>query len=465
MVGDLGERELLNRAQLLLQQLSVTSDTVTGGGAIVIEGILNPSNYPNDPANISWNGLQAAAAGGQPSFAQIALGGSVSWGGGSSTSTATIQGALTTTVNATSFNATTQTLTARFWSTSVAPNSPWQSRGSFSNNIAIDNFSDDSKREVFITTADFDAAATTIAVGDELSGASSGAFRANTNISQIQRNYVTVLGTNYTRLVIDEDIQTSSSSGINVTFTVTSSIAADFNAAIRNNRSTILVPDSAVTSSGLRTNDTVSNASFMTSARTVNSIDTAYFKTGGVTYSRLNLSGNGSGNSPNGAGTQSMTVTAFQTAASYSGVNYIFFTSATWEASGATVSTRVATSDTKFPAGTTVTGITTRSLSTTTVYRVTFSQSLVSTASAAGTVTFQFGASYALPGEQVFSFISNPGDTDVLDLTELKELGTTAIGGRGTFPNGPDTLAINVYKVSGTATNVNLILRWGEAQA
>jgi hypothetical protein len=80
-------------------------------------------------------------------------------------------------------------------------------------------------------------------------------------------------------------------------------------------------------------------------------------------------------------------------------------------------------------------------------------------------VTFQFGASYALPGEQVFSFISNPGDTDVLDLTELKELGTTAIGGRGTFPNGPDTLAINVYKVSGTATNVNLILRWGEAQA
>jgi hypothetical protein len=47
----------------------------------------------------------------------------------------------------------------------------------------------------------------------------------------------------------------------------------------------------------------------------------------------------------------------------------------------------------------------------------------------------------------------------------LKELTTTAIGGRGTFPNGPDVLAINVYKVSGTAVPASIILRWGEAQA
>jgi hypothetical protein len=47
----------------------------------------------------------------------------------------------------------------------------------------------------------------------------------------------------------------------------------------------------------------------------------------------------------------------------------------------------------------------------------------------------------------------------------LKELTATAIGGRGAFPNGPDVLAINVYKVAGTPTPVNLILRWGEAQA
>jgi hypothetical protein len=96
---------------------------------------------------------------------------------------------------------------------------------------------------------------------------------------------------------------------------------------------------------------------------------------------------------------------------------------------------------------------------------VVFTQTTNTTIAAASTVTFQFGALYALPGEQVFSFVSNPGSTDTLSLEALKELTATAIGGRGTFPNGPDVLAINVYKVSGTATTANLILRWGEAQA
>lgn len=31
--------------------------------------------------------------------------------------------------------------------------------------------------------------------------------------------------------------------------------------------------------------------------------------------------------------------------------------------------------------------------------------------------------------------------------------------------NGPNVLAINVYKVSGAAAPANIILRWGEAQA
>jgi hypothetical protein len=65
----------------------------------------------------------------------------------------------------------------------------------------------------------------------------------------------------------------------------------------------------------------------------------------------------------------------------------------------------------------------------------------------------------------VFSFITNPGDTTTLSLAALKELTSTSIGGRGTFPNGPDVLAINVYKVSGSNTDTNILLRWGEAQA
>ena len=39
------------------------------------------------------------------------------------------------------------------------------------------------------------------------------------------------------------------------------------------------------------------------------------------------------------------------------------------------------------------------------------------------------------------------------------------LGGRGTFPNGPDVLAINVYKTAGAAVDANIILRWSEAQA
>jgi hypothetical protein len=96
---------------------------------------------------------------------------------------------------------------------------------------------------------------------------------------------------------------------------------------------------------------------------------------------------------------------------------------------------------------------------------VTFTQSSTTTIAAAGTVTFQFGSLFALPGETVFSFVANPGESSDLSLDSLKELTSTTIGGRGTFPNGPDVLAINVYKVAGANTNANIILRWGEAQA
>ena len=73
--------------------------------------------------------------------------------------------------------------------------------------------------------------------------------------------------------------------------------------------------------------------------------------------------------------------------------------------------------------------------------------------------------SWAVPGETVFSFISTPSSKDGLDLSALKELTNTPLGGRGTFPNGPDTLFINVYITQGVPIQANLVLRWGEAQA
>ena len=72
---------------------------------------------------------------------------------------------------------------------------------------------------------------------------------------------------------------------------------------------------------------------------------------------------------------------------------------------------------------------------------------------------------YAVPGETIFSFISSPQNKDSIDLSALKEMTSTPLGGRGTFPNGPDSLFINVYLTQGNPVLANLVLRWGEAQA
>ena len=71
---------------------------------------------------------------------------------------------------------------------------------------------------------------------------------------------------------------------------------------------------------------------------------------------------------------------------------------------------------------------------------------------------------FAQPGEQVFAFSSTPNNDTILSLVELKELTNSPFGGVGGYPNGPDTLAINVRSVVGT-TSGTILLRWGEAQA
>ena len=91
LTGDLGDRDLLNRAQLLLDGVEITTDVPSAGvnGQLVVQGVLNPQNYPIDPADIGWGDLKGPAQGGQPSFAQIAAGGSVNWNGGASQTTQT----------------------------------------------------------------------------------------------------------------------------------------------------------------------------------------------------------------------------------------------------------------------------------------------------------------------------------------------------------------------------------------
>jgi hypothetical protein len=77
VVGDIGTRDLLNRAQLLLQRLDVfggstNPQTGTAGstGSMVVSGILNPAGL-----NVSsWTAVNSAVQGSQPSFAQVAIG-------------------------------------------------------------------------------------------------------------------------------------------------------------------------------------------------------------------------------------------------------------------------------------------------------------------------------------------------------------------------------------------------------
>ena len=146
--------------------------------------------------------------------------------------------------------------------------------------------------------------------------------------------------------------------------------------------------------------------------------------------------------------------------------NRLLFTQASWVASGATVGTSVAASDTNWPAGTSVSSVEELQLGQTIFYEVTFNQTSIGSISASDTVTFEFGnPAFAQPGETVFSFIATPGERATLNLDKLKELTNTTIGGRGTFPNGPDVLAINIYKVSGESVSANVVVKWSEAQA
>ena len=67
IVGDIGSRDLLNRAQLLLQKLEVTSSN-----NINVTGILNPTGLFID--STKWVNINSPGNGSQPSFAQVYTG-------------------------------------------------------------------------------------------------------------------------------------------------------------------------------------------------------------------------------------------------------------------------------------------------------------------------------------------------------------------------------------------------------
>lgn len=341
LVGDLGERELLNRAQLLLQGLEITSDGTDGSnatirGGIVVEGVLNPQNYPINPNDIGWTGLSSVSQGGQPSFAQIAAGGSVNW------------------------------------STGAAP------------------------------------VIASIAAQANINASATVAFsRSNTNI-------------------IDVNVDSW-------------------------NDSNALVGDFVTASSG---------GANLGSGIAIQAIGGPFrFQGSSVLFFRLTLASSYSGTTSGDITVQRRLTTADR--------NFGFFTKSSVETAGVTVGTSVTGGTVTFPANTQINAIQPRAFGTTQYFEIQFNNTYIGTLVAGtGTVQVTFvQPAFAQPGETVFSFIAVAGERSTLDLSDLKELTNTPLGGRGTYPNGPDVLAINVYKVSGAATPSNIILRWGEAQA
>ena len=345
ITGDLGDRELLNRAQLLMQAMEITSDGEDDAGnkilgGIVIEGILNPQNYPLNPADVGWQGLSGLAQGGQPSFAQVASGGSVVWNSGdtSTTAQATVLNRVTVDAQMNTFQANRRRNFAYFYPSFLDKN---------------------------------------LSVGDEVDDPK---FQGGTTITQI---------TNY--------------------------------------NSYVLVRFSSTSTQNLRDNENIT------------------FAFGGDLENR----------------------------------NFAYFDQTSWESSGARAGTDLDSpptdqGDISFPASTVVSQVEGPLLfgdpdipgEFANYYRVSFNNAASGTVSGGDNFNFVFRQPpFAQPGETVFSFIATPGERSELNLDSLKELTNTTLGGRGTFPNGPDVLAINVYKTSGAEVNANIIIKWGEAQA
>ena len=366
LVGDLGERELLNRAQLLLQSLEITSDS--SNGSIVVEGILNPRNYPANPSAVSWTELSGVAQGGQPSFAQIAGGGGITWttSGSTTNNSATVSGAIT---------ATFPTYYGE------------EERNGY---VGLHQFDQD----WYIPDELFDGSG--IERGDEyVSDTGPGSYPSGTVVNFIQRSERTENGVSLTRINMNRGYENG-----------TRFIAGKSNG-------------------GTDTGDTI----------------TLRKRTSGTTYTRT---------------------------------NFLYYTESSYEsalAAGVVVGTQVAVTDTSWPAGTRVQFIQEKTfglvdVGQTTFYLVFYSSTSTGNISASSTTTYNLTpATFAEPGETIFSFIATPGERATVDFSELKELTNTPLGGRGTFPNGPDVLAINVYKTSGNDVNANVILNWGEAQA
>lgn len=78
-VGRLGAKDLLNRSQMLLEEITASLGRGSStSGEVIITGILNPRNF----SNATWRSLNSVTEGGQPSFAQVSDLADITWASG-----------------------------------------------------------------------------------------------------------------------------------------------------------------------------------------------------------------------------------------------------------------------------------------------------------------------------------------------------------------------------------------------
>jgi hypothetical protein len=69
-------------------------------------------------------------------------------------------------------------------------------------------------------------------------------------------------------------------------------------------------------------------------------------------------------------------------------------------------------------------------------------------------------------GERLFAIPISTTNSGVLDLGSVKQIGTSSIPGTGTYPNGPEVLAVQITALSTSTTPVGEIqLQFQESQA
>lgn len=471
IVGDLGVRELINRAQLLLQGLEITA----GGGsstnsAIVIEGVLNPQNYPsgNTLVNFAITGSTGQFScnattlyTNQPvQITGINTGtGSISGyisgtiyyvaAGGTSTSFQLLQSPGGTAITTTS--GTPVNLVA------VAQNIQWSGL----NNATYGG------QPSFAQVAP-NTSATPMIFDNTATNSTTNPVAFYTNITVAGSTNVPVAS--FSGVAIGDDIYApQNTNGFQGASKVTALLAYP---TVTFTGSTVAAQTAATASAGIiqgttfTANGTVSNTFYIGQVLTGSGVTAGTYITG-------NLSGSGTSS----GSTWTVSVAQQVAATTITGTAYQLTVSGTvaggWVFPGLLLTGGSVTANTYVIAagtgqGGTGTYYVNQTYSNTPTGGsgnfATINNSIANPVTTGSQIQFSRNT-YAVPGETIFSFVSSPANKDAIDLSALKELTNTPIGGRGTFPNGPDVLMINVYLTTGAPINSNLVLRWGEAQA